>query len=204
MSQNMEILVSVIMEEAFQEAQAIIEKGRKETISIQENSLREQEDLNRQYEENQDQGELVFAKAKRISQVELQVRTDIIYQKELILENLLQTLSWEFYALPHHAKYPSFLKKLFLHALEHLEGDEFICQLNERDHSLISESLFAEIGCRTGKRITLDKEGLSVEGGVIIKRNDERVLYDNTLEAIFQRCQEHLRSIAAERLFSEG
>jgi vacuolar-type H+-ATPase subunit E/Vma4 len=55
----------------------------------------------------------------------------------------------------------------------------------------------------SGKKLSLDEQAIDIEGGVVIVRSDGRLLYDNSLEAIFQRREEVMRSAADSRLFEE-
>ena len=54
----------------------------------------------------------------------------------------------------------------------------------------------------SGKKLSLDEQALDIEGGVVIVRRDGRLLYDNSLEAIFQRREEVMRSAAARQFFT--
>ena len=90
-------------------------------------------------------------------------------------------------------------------ALEHLkgDGDEFLCRLNSRDQSLLSSSTLDGLGKKTGKMILVDKENVDIVGGVILIKSDFRVLYDNSLEAIFERKRQKMRCMAAECIFGK-
>ena len=201
MENNMQILINVVMEDAFKEAEAILENAKKEADAILKHALRRQEELIRKNDREENRLGLFFSRAKIISKVELESRMEIMHQKELILKNLLESVKKEFFRLPHKAHYPEILKKLVEQGLQFLEGEEFICRVNERDQSLLSDSFFNALSQKTGKKIHLDTQYLEKKGGVFIKRKDGRVIYDNSLEAIFERREEELRSVAAEDLF---
>jgi vacuolar-type H+-ATPase subunit E/Vma4 len=202
MTSNVEILISVIMEEAFQEAEAILEKAEREAASIREKSLQKRAELLRQEENSRYQSEVHVVKAKMVSQAEWQARMEVIQQKESIIESLLRAVKQEFLSLPRHPRYPLILKQLVIQGLHCLEGNEFTCYLHERDRALIPPSLVEELIQKTGKKISLDTCSSEMAGGVIVQRSDGRILYDNSLEAIFQRKQEEMRSLAAKHLFT--
>lgn len=201
MSNNLEILVTVIMEEAFQEAEAILEKAEREAYDIREESLKKQAQLQSSRGNDQDHLDIFFMKAKTASQAELQARMEIIQAKETFLTTVLEEVKEEFFSLPKQSDYPLLLQKLIIDGLENLDGDQFVFRLNEPDRAFISRAWIKEIEQKMGKEVTFDDHYLPGRGGVIIQRLDGRLLYDNTLEAIFRRWQEKLRSIAAERLF---
>ena len=201
MENNMQILINVIMEDAFKDAEVILEKAEREAGSIREQALRRQKELLEKNEREENRLDIFFSKAKMISKAELEARREIMHQKELILAKLLNSIKEDFFHLPCETHYSEILQKLVEQGLQFLEGKEFICQVNKRDQSLLTHSFLLEISRKTGKKITLDTQCLEKSGGVFIKRKDGRVVYDNSLEAIFERRQEELRSVAAEHLF---
>lgn len=201
LSNNGEILARVIMEDAFQEAEAILEKAEKEAAGILKESLKMQAEMRQQAESNQSQLDIFLAKAKMISQAELQARMELIDQKEAVLQSVLEVVKLEFFFLSRHPDYPPILMKLTLQALGWLEGEEFVCQVNSRDRTLFTPSVLESMSKESGKKLTLDEQVLDIEGGVVIVRVDGRLLYDNSLEAIFQRREEVMRSAAARRFF---
>lgn len=201
LNNNGEILARVIMEDAFQEAEAILEKAKKEAASIQEESLKAQAEMRRQTESNQNQLDVFLAKAKMISQAELQSRMELVDQKETVLQDVLDVVKKEFFSLSCHPEYPSILVKLTLQGLAWLEGDEFICQVNSWDRKWFTSSWLESVSKESGKKLSLDDHPLDIEGGVVIIRSDGRILYDNSLEAIFQRKEEVMRSAAARQFF---
>jgi vacuolar-type H+-ATPase subunit E/Vma4 len=203
LSNNGEILARVIMEDAFQEAEAILEKAGKEVASIQQEALKVQAEMRRQAESNQSQLDIFLVKAKMISQAELQARMELIDQKEAVLQGVLEALKQEFFSLPRHPDYPSILMRLTLQCLEWLEGDEFICQVNGRDRAWFSADALESLSTESGKKLSVDEQALDIEGGVIIYRCDGRLLYDNSLEAIFHRKEEVMRCVAARQFFRD-
>ncbi|MCL6584075.1 MAG: V-type proton ATPase subunit E [bacterium] len=203
LSSNGEILARVIMEDAFQEAEAILDKARKEAASIQREALRVQAEMRRQAENSQTNLDIFLAKAKMVSQAELAARMEIIGQKEAILQEVLDVVRQELYALVRYPDYAShLLSRLTLEALGWLEGEEFIIQVNSRDRQLFTDDLLALLSAQSGKKLTLSEQTPDIEGGVIVVRSDGRLLYDNSLEAIFQRSEEVMRSAAARLLFN--
>ncbi len=201
MSNNAEILISVIMEEAFQEAESVLRKAEKEAACIRESSQQEKANLLKQKTTCRNQAEPFFLKAKMVSQAELQARMEIIHQKEAIFQKNFETLQKEFFSLHLHQDYPFLMKKLILQSLNSLEGSKFILQVNERDYYLLSTSFIEEIVKETGKEIYPDQQYRDIRGGVITVRCDGKVLYDNSLEAIFQRQEEAIRSLVSQHLF---
>jgi vacuolar-type H+-ATPase subunit E/Vma4 len=203
LSDNGEILARVIMEDALQEAEAIVEKAEKEAASIHQESLKVQAEMRRQAESDQSQLDIFLAKAKMISQAELQARMELIDQKEAVLQGVLEVVKQEVFSLSRRPDYPCVLTRLIIQGLKWLEGDEFICQVNSGDRKLFTVPLLESMSKESGKKLSLDEQPLDIAGGVVIVRRDGRLLYDNSLEAIFQRREESLRSAAARQFFRD-
>jgi vacuolar-type H+-ATPase subunit E/Vma4 len=205
MLNNIEILSRVIMDDASREAEAILDKARKEFESIREEGFRRAEGLKKTAMKSKGQIDLLCDKAKMVSLAEFQARSEILGRKEAIIKEVLQEIQKVFFALPGRKDYPEILKKLTHQALKYLEadGNEFICRVNERDHSLLSSSILKDLGEKMDKLLSLDKSPVDIVGGIIVFRSDLRVLYDNSLEAIFERNRQQMRCIAAESIFGE-
>ncbi len=202
-SQNMEILTRVIMDDAYREAEAILEKAKRESESIREKGIIIANDLIQKNKINLSQVKLSNNSGKLISLAEFRSRSEILERKEAILKGVLRQVQQEFFSIPERADYPEILKKLIIQALRYLkdEGREFLCRLNPRDLSFLSASVLDELGKKAQRDISLDKTPLEGVGGVIVFRSDLRVLYDNSLEAIFERNRQRMRCMAAECIF---
>jgi vacuolar-type H+-ATPase subunit E/Vma4 len=123
--------------------------------------------------------------------------------QEQILKAILHQIREEFLGIPEHRDYPEILKRLISNALGHLQedGSAFICRVNERDQFLLTLPLLQALGEKAGKALFLDPDPVAIAGGVILYRKDRRVLFDNSLEALFERNREKMRCMAAECIF---
>lgn len=201
----MEILKRVIMDDAYREAEAILEKAKSESESIKEKSINKANDLFKLNNSNLAQVLLSNNSGKLISLAEFIARSEILQRKEEVLKGIILSVQRDFYSLPERADYPDILKKLIIDALRYLkgEGSKFACRVNSRDLSLLSASVFKDIGKKMETDISLDKIPVDSVGGVIVFRSDLRVSYDNSLEAIFERNRQKMRCMAAEYIFGK-
>jgi len=204
-SQNIDILSKVIMDDAYREAESIIEKAQKEAESIIENGLK---DSNIMFYKDKNKFSKVLLynnKEKTLSLEEFHARSDILARKESIIKEILQHIQQEFYNLPDTQGYLDILKKLIVQALGYLNADgrRFLCRVNERDKSLLDLEFLQEVEKRTNKELSVDNAPADIVGGVIVIRSDQRVLYDNSLEAIFERNRQTIRCMAAELIFGK-
>lgn len=193
------------MDDASREAKAILDKADIEFAFIREEGIQEAEALRKAAKKGKCQEDLLCNQAKLISLEEFRARSEILGRKEEVLKGILSQIQREFFSLSGRSDYPEVLKKLIRHAISYLkgEGSMFVCRLNSGDWSLLPASIFRELGKEMKKDISLDKTSVDIVGGVIVLRNDLRVLYDNSLEAIFERNRQQMRCMAAECIFGK-
>lgn len=206
LNNNIEILARVIIDDATREAENIIEKAKDESQSIKEKGIVAARELKIHAESNSFHARLACKKAKSIALAEFKARSEILRYKEEEINRILQQIQMEFFALPHNEEYPKILKRLIIDSLEALrgEGEEFIFRINASDRSILSESEIHEIGKTTGNHLAMDQTPAEIIGGVIVMRKDYRVIYDNSLESIFERKRQQMRYMAAECMFGEN
>ncbi|MBN2372675.1 hypothetical protein JXL19_02650 [bacterium] len=205
-TQNIELLSRVILDDAYREAAAIIEKAKAEAESIRKEGIRASVELRELARRGSDQKELFYNKAKAISLEEFRARSEILNCKENIIRDILMRAEQEFYLLPQHKDYVMILKRLIQDALRHLKSDgrEFICRVNERDRILLASSDIESLGESLNMALSLDKVPVEIKGGAILLRSDLRLLYDNSLEAVFERKTQLMRCIISESIFGSG
>lgn len=205
MLNNIEILSRVIMEDASREAKAILDKARIESAFIREEGIRKAEELKIAARKSKDHTDLSCLQAKCISREEFRARSEILSRKEEIIKEVLLQIREEFFCLPKRGDYPRIIRKLIVHAVRHLkaDGEAFLCRVRAGDRALLGHDLLDGIGRELGKGLSLDQETAHIVGGVIVLRSDLRVLYDNSLEAIFERNRQKMRCIAAECIFGK-
>jgi len=205
MLNNMEILSRVIMEDASREAKAILDKARIESAFIREEGIQKAEELKKTARRSKDHTDLSCHQAKLISLEEFRARSEILSRKEEIIKEVLLQIREEFFSLPERGDYPGIMRKLIVHALGHLkaDGEAFLCRVRAGDRALLGHDFLDALGRELDKGLSLDPETADIVGGVIVLRSDLRVLYDNSLEAIFERNRQKMRCIAAECIFGK-
>ena len=147
--------------------------------------------------------DLVCNKAKMISLAEFNARTSIWSRKEEILASVFEQVQSDFFSIIEHKDYPLILKRLIIDALAYLkeEGREFVCRTRAKDQSLLPVAIFEQLSKEHNKNLSLDNTPLDILGGIVLYRSDLRVLYDNSLEAIFTREREQIRCMASKIIF---
>jgi len=202
--QNVEILSRVIMNDAHKEAELIIEKANRESESIRAKGIKTVDELKSETKNNFGQSIFSINKNKIISIAEFGAKNEILKQKDKIIENILNKIKQEFFSLTEHKDYPLVLNRLIIESFRYLEVEDkkFICRVNLRDQSLLSSTVLDKLSKRLNTSLSLDTDPLNIIGGVVLFPPGCRVLYDNSLEAIFERKKEDMRYIAATCTFN--
>ena len=193
------------MDDAYREAEAIIEKAKEESEFIRKQCINTVNDLKNKKNHSLSKVKLSSSHSKCISREEFRARSEILSRKEEIIKEVLLQIREEFFCLPKRGDYPRIIRKLIVHAVRHLkaDGEAFLCRVRAGDRALLGHDLLDGIGRELGKGLSLDQETAHIVGGVIVLRSDLRVLYDNSLEAIFERNRQKMRCIAAECIFGK-
>ncbi|MGA1791197.1 MAG: V-type ATP synthase subunit E [bacterium] len=193
------------MDDAHREAESIIEKAKEESKSIRKQGMNTVNDLKNKKNHNLSEVKLSGSHSKLISLEEFRARSEILSRKEEIFKEVLWQIREEFFSLPKRGDYPGIMRKLIVHAMRHLkaDGETFLCRVNARDRALLARDFLETPGRELGKELSLDQDYADIVGGVIVLRSDLRVLYDNSLEAIFERNRQQMRCIAAECIFGK-
>lgn len=202
MLSSVDILSRVIIEDAAREAQAILAKATQESTTIMEKGRKTIDELRKKEKNGEVHIEISFNKAKQIALAEFKSRSEILGRKEEILTAIIKQLRQEFLALAQEKDYPLVLKGLIINAVRHLEKEvkSLICRVNFNDYSILC-SYLDDLTKKTNKELSVDKTPIEITGGVIVYRSDQRVFYDNSLEAIFERKISQLRCLASECIF---
>jgi vacuolar-type H+-ATPase subunit E/Vma4 len=100
-------------------------------------------------------------------------------------------------------QYPHVLQSLIQQGLQELEGDTFDVLVATEDRTLVTSTMLQELQQETGKIVNLSEHTPDGITGAIIQRTDQRVVCDNSFQAIIQREQTPIRLLIARTLFGE-
>jgi vacuolar-type H+-ATPase subunit E/Vma4 len=98
-------------------------------------------------------------------------------------------------------QYGEILVGLAAEALARMEGDAFVLELSEKDREKQGDALVAAAGQRAGRpdiAVTVSAEPARIDSGVIVRDDQDRQVWDNSLEARLERMWPLLRSQIAE------
>ncbi|OGD44883.1 hypothetical protein A3K79_05330 [Candidatus Bathyarchaeota archaeon RBG_13_46_16b] len=201
-------IVDRILNDAQREATALVEQAQKsaETVLANESERARQKALNEirsESETNDDRiraiRETVFAEARR------KANWMVLSEKELAVNRVLNEVKENLGSLTHSKKYIRTLEGLIVDGGVALGGGQLEVALNESDSRLsLDLGSIAEIvteKAATGSEVRLSSEQVKTSGGAIIRKADDRILVDNTFEAILKRSEPRLILKIAKVLF---
>jgi vacuolar-type H+-ATPase subunit E/Vma4 len=135
---------------------------------------------------------------RAMSSAEVAAQRRVLEARENLIDQALG-LTWRLAtALDDPAERRQSLLALVVEAVAALGGGEVTLQLNPRDHALVSPAFLAQtrdLLDRSGIPATLAviPEPAHIAGGVVAAKAGGRVLFDNSLEARFERQRDSLR-----------
>jgi vacuolar-type H+-ATPase subunit E/Vma4 len=131
----------------------------------------------------------------------------VLYEKERLVTNVLDEVKTKLEALSQSKKYISVLETFIVDAGTVLGGGTLEVLLNKRDSTLPLKlnELAKAITEKTEKKtqLKLSKQKIETFGGAVVKTVDDKIVADNTFEAILKRREKELRFKIARILFRD-
>jgi vacuolar-type H+-ATPase subunit E/Vma4 len=101
--------------------------------------------------------------------------------------------------------YPAVLAGLAANAMASICADQVVIELAEADRAIAADSWLGEVRRRVGRdvSISVSPQAAPIDGGVIVRSADGRLLYDNSFAARLRRLAPVLRRELAAKVFAE-
>ncbi len=198
-------ITSKILEDANKTADEIISKAKEEAESIIQKAKKEAEFKKQNIlKKGEKDAEMLYHRI--IAEARLCAKKKMLEEREKLIKMAIEKLEEDLVKLPKSDGYKDILLKLIIEGVFSVGGGELILQLNERDYKIINDDALWAIEKEAEERLkktTILKRGEPVDilGGCIIKTADESKVYDNSLESVFERNLESIRTKVAELLF---
>ncbi len=192
-----------ILEEARQDAENILDLARREAERILAGA---REELERAYQAESPKAATQVANTRYkqiIAAVELEARKQGLLTRERLIAEVWQQVADRLRGVRNEAPYPDLLKRLAREGISALDGNQFEIIVAPEDRQLITLEFLQELSEQTATTLSLSEESEPEMTGVIVRRADKRVRYDNSLQGILQRQENVVRLEIAQRLFEE-
>ena len=101
--------------------------------------------------------------------------------------------------------YPAVVAALATQAIVAMGADRVTLGLAEADRAMATDAWLADVCRRVGRdvAITVSQEPAAIDGGVVVRSADGRLLYDNSFAARLRRLRPGLRRELAAKVFTE-
>ncbi len=192
-----------VLDEAREEAEEIVDRARREADRILDSARKELDQIY-QHEAPQAQKQQAQTRYNQIiSSAELEVRKQELLTRERLIGQVQERVKERLRQIHTQARYPDIMAALIRRGLTEMEGEEFEVLVAAQDRGVVSDAMLTTLQQETGKTLRLADASVDEISGAIIRRTDQRVQCDNSLQAILQRRQEDIRLLIAETLFGE-
>jgi len=144
---------------------------------------------------------------KILSSVNLESKKILLKQKGDLIDDAIKLVQEKFRAFVGSKESENYLKNLIIDAVHALQGDHFIIELGEANPPAAIEAMLPELEARLSQeydrtiRLKLSDRTFKNDAGVKVYTENGRMLFDNSLEAIFKRRRDDLRLFLHKELF---
>ncbi|MBM4038932.1 MAG: hypothetical protein FJ290_10495, partial [Planctomycetes bacterium] len=137
-----------------------------------------------------------------LATVEQETRRDLLAAREAELDGLFEAARQRL-ADRNGYDYPAAVAALAAQAIQAMGAGRVTLELAEADRALATEAWLADVRRRVGRdvAITLAQQPAAIDGGVVVRSADGRLLYDNSFAARLCRLRPDLRQELAARVF---
>jgi len=197
-------LADEILRDAQRKADRARTRAERETAKIQKKTERDAQTATaRTLELAQERGERLAQAV--LATLEAEAQRELLAAREGELDKLFEQARQRL-ADKGGYDYPAVLAVLAAQAIEAMAAPEVVLELNDGDRAIATEAWLADLRGRVGREVAIAvADGAApIDGGLIARSADGRLLYDNSFAARLERLRPDLRRQLATRLFGEG
>jgi len=210
MESEMHGIVDRILDDSRKKAKSIIKEARKSAdmmLEKQKESARQKAGEKVSSMLKKTESDLATIRGTVFTDVRRKASWTVLYEKERLVTHVLDEVKTKLEALSQSKKYISVLETFIVDAGTVLGGGTLEVLLNKRDSTLPLKlnELAKAITEKTEKKtqLKLSKQKIETFGGAVVKTVDDKIVADNTFEAILKRREKELRFKIARILFRD-
>lgn len=197
-----------ILQDAREEAKSIVDEAQRSSDKLleerrQSGRQKAEEDVYSLLKRAESEAEVV--RGRVATETKRKAGWLILSEKERLVTNVLDEVKRKLGDLRKSKRYISILEKMIIDAGTALGGGRLEVMLNEDDLTLplkidtLDKVITEETGVKTHLKLSTQK--IEALGGALVKTPGDRIVVDNTFEAILKRREKELRFKAARILF---
>jgi len=200
-------IVDRILKDANERARSIVDEARKSAEMLLEShrgSARQRAVEDGQSLLKKAESEVEAIRGRVIADSKRKAGWLVLSEKENLITSVLNEVKSKLKNLPKSEKYLSTLEKMIIDAGTVLGGGELEVRLNEADSALpwkvnkMAKAITDKTGVKT--KLRLSKESIDAVGAVV-RTADNRIVLDNTFEAMLERREKEMRLKIAKIMF---
>jgi len=140
-----------------------------------------------------------------LATLEQEARRDLLEAQETELNRLFETARQRL-ADRSSYDYPAVLAALAVEAIAAIGSESVVIEFNDADRAIASDAWLGDVRRRIGHdvSITVPAEAPPIDGGLVVRSADGRLLYDNSFAARLERLRPALRQQIARRVYPRG
>jgi V/A-type H+-transporting ATPase subunit E len=206
MDKSLELLCSEIKKEAQKEIDSILSEAKERFLQRLNNGKEESEQIYKQII-SKAQVEAELSEKKILSEVTFQIKKIELEAKEEIINEALKCVDKKKKIFSASKRYAEVLKQFIIEGVLNLEESQVKITVNNADKKIVDKKFVSAVEKELDKKysfktkINLNTKETIDDLGVIVKSQNERIVFDNTFNTRMKRLDNSIRGIIALKLF---
>ena len=186
-------------------ADEILDDARRKADRASKKAERRAKRILRDAQKKADQATAAALAASILATIEQDVRRDLLDQREAAIATILDA-AMQRVASREGTDYPAALTTLAAEAVGAMATDAVVLHLAEADRAIATAEWLDALRQRVGRPVAIEvaDEAAPIQGGLIVRSADGRLLYDNSFAARLVRLRPALRRQIAARVYAQA
>ncbi len=200
--EGLSAIAGEVLADAQKEAQALLAEAQ---ASAKQTLRKSKEQADKTYDQLTEAASAkTDAEVRRVqSLTEVNARNMLLQMKENLIEQTYQTALEQLSNFTHTKQYRSYLMDSVVEATKKVGAKKVRIQLNAADAAWFKAPQLKEASEAVGAELTLMKQRGEWVGGCKAQTEDQKLIYDNTIESRLKQVWPELRLEIAKLLFTE-
>ncbi|MCK4533275.1 hypothetical protein KAU39_05765 [bacterium] len=209
MDKSLELLCSEIKKEAQKKIDSILFEAKERFLQRLNNGKKESEQIYKQII-SKTQVEANLSEKKILSEITFQLKKIELEAKEEIINEVLKCVDKKKKIFSTSKRYSEVLKQFIIEGILNLEENQVKITVNKADKKIVDKKFISFVEKELDKKysfkakINLNTKETIDDLGVIVKSQNERIVFDNTFHTRMERLDDSIRGIIARKLFKDG
>ncbi len=196
-------IAKVVVGDVQKEAEALILAAEQEAKATLK-AAKEQADQNLKAVITQAKANTEAEKRKIASVTEVEIRNRLLQTKEDLVDAAFEKSLAKLKAFVESEEYHDYLLKNMQNAIEKIGQKDLVIQVNAKDKDWLTQDVLKRLSKKLNCELKLSEKTGDFLGGCIIQTEDEKIIYNVTLDNRLQELKPVLRIELAKTLFGES